>query len=241
MKQLTCNIHSIEHLSGDTRKVLLEIPAGEDASFRAGQYLEIVLPSKKCPFSIASRPGLDGLVELHVRPTPDSNDSVQIEALLDDGAPLVIEMPKGDCFLEKAPDNPLILIAASTGITQMKSIVEHLFETGFSHPIYLYWGVLKDTDLYLSALCESWEKQHANFHYIPVVSEPALSPAWKGRTGLVGMIALEDFDDLSNVTVFVSGGPAMVYATLDAFIAKGMPESAMRSDIFSYAPRAKVK
>ena len=239
MKRLTCNIRSIGFFNQDTRKVLLEIPSGEDVSFCAGQYLEIILPTKKCPFSIASAPSLKGAIEIHVRPTPNSDDSVQIEKLLDAGEPLTIELPKGNCFISTAPENPLILIAASTGITQMKSLIEHLLSIGFTCPIHLYWGVLKDSDLYLSPLCESWVRENPQIHYTPVVSELALSPDWKGRTGLVGVVALEDFQDLRDVTVFVSGGPAMVYATLDAFVAKGMPEANMHSDIFSYAPRVK--
>ncbi|MEX2327494.1 MAG: NAD(P)H-flavin reductase [Pseudomonadales bacterium] len=237
MKRLTCQIDSIDYLNEGTRRVFLKIPPGEQLHFKAGQYLEIVLPTKKCPFSIASAPDLEDLIELHVRPTPDSEDSVEIEALLDTASEVTIEIPKGDCFIDSPPANSLVLIAASTGITQMKSIIEHLLPAGVKTPIYLYWGVLKDSDLYLSPLCESWQAQYPNFKYIPVVSEPALSPDWTGRTGLVGQVALADFPNLSDVTVFVSGGPAMVYATLDAFVANGMSEASMRSDIFSYAPR----
>ena len=110
---------------------------------------------------------------------------------------------------------------------------------GVTAPIYVYWGVVAEKDLYLSPLLESWQREHPLFHYIPVVSNPETSPAWKGRTGLVGHAVLEDFDDLGDVTVFVSGGPAMVYATLDAFVDRGMPQERMHSDIFTYAPRIK--
>jgi len=214
------------------------MPESGPVSFKPGQYLETVLPSgKKCPFSIASAPNVQGVVELHVRPTPNSSDSLEIEALLNDSVPLEVEMPKGDCYLERAPDNTLILLAASTGITQMKSIVEHLLDDGFEHPVYLYWGVLSSSDLYLDDLCKKWDRENDNFHYIAVVSEPSSSPDWTGRTGLVGDAVLDDFDDLHDVTVIVSGGPAMVYATLDAFMERGMPRQNMRSDIFSYAPR----
>lgn len=237
MKRLVCPVHSIDRFNKDTRRVFLEIPDGEDVEFKAGQYLEVIVPVKKCPFSIASAPDLEGLIELHIRPTPGSPDSDQVEALLDAGRDIEVEIPKGDCFLEEPPDNTLILIAASTGITQMKSIIEHLMPGGLSRPVYLYWGVPSAEDLYMADLCRSWEEAHANFHFIPVVSDPSTSPDWHGRTGLVGEAVLEDFDDLSDVTVYVSGGPAMVYATLDAFVERGMPESAMRSDIFSYAPR----
>ena len=70
-----------------------------------------------------------------------------------------------------------------------------------------------------------------------MISEPETSPNWTGRTGLVGNAVLEDFTDVSNVTVYVSGGPGMVYATLDAFVARGMPPENMFSDVFAYAPR----
>ncbi|MBD3646974.1 MAG: NAD(P)H-flavin reductase [Pseudomonadales bacterium] len=241
MNRIVCPVLSIDYYNEDTRTVLLEIPEGEPVPFKAGQYLEIVLPSgKKCPFSIASPPDLRGAVELHVRPTPNSKDSLEIEALLDEGTPVEIEIPKGDCFVERAPDTTLILMAASTGITQMKSIVEHILPARkLEHPVHLYWGVLKDSDLYLDSLCQGWAREEDNFHYIPVVSEPNRSPNWQGRTGLVGDAVLQDFDDLSRVKVIVSGGPAMVSATLDAFVYRGMPDENMASDIFSYAPRQK--
>ena len=238
-KRITCPIQSIENYNKDTRRVLLGMPPGESVSYHAGQYLQIVTPEKKFPFSIASSPLTAGVLELHVRPTPGSSDSAAIEALLDSASELELEIPLGDCFVTEAPGCPLILMAASTGITQMKSIIEFLEPTGFQQPVYLYWGVISDRDLYIAKLCKSWESTYENFHFIPVVSEPATSPDWKGRTGLVGEAVLADFDDLSNVKVIVSGGPAMVYATLDAFVARGMPEGNMSSDIFSYAPRKK--
>jgi len=237
MKQLTCTIASIENYNDDTRRIILDLP--EPVEFKAGQYLQMVLPEKKYPFSIASCPHVQDQLELHVRPTAGSADSDRVEALLDSANELTIEVPLGDCFLTAAPKNTLILMAASTGFTQMKSIIEFMAPEGFSQPAYLYWGVLSDKDLYMAELCAQWQQRHDNFHFVPVVSEPDTSPDWQGRTGLVGDAVLEDFDDLTNVTVFVSGGPAMVYATLDAFVERGMPEENMSSDIFSYAPRPK--
>ena len=237
LKTLTCGIHSIAYFNRDTMQVLLDLPAGEEAVFHAGQYLQLLLPHKKCPFSIASSPHVKRQLELHIRPTPGSEDSVAIEKALTESSSLEVEMPLGDCFLTQAPANPLLLLAASTGITQMKSIIEFLEPAGFAQPVYLYWGVVCDQDIYLADLCAAWQAKHDEFHFIPVVSEPETSPQWAGRTGLVGEAALADFDDVSDVTVIVSGGPAMVYATLDAFVARGMPPERMKSDIFSYAPR----
>lgn len=241
MQRFSCSLATVESFNGDTRKVILEIPTGSNAEFKAGQYLEIILPDdNKCPFSIANSPvnGSGSRLELHIRPTPESRDSAIIEELLDNASDLTIEFPKGDCYLETPPENKLILLAASTGITQMKSIIEFLLPKKTPHGIYLYWGVLSEKDLYLSHLCESWTDSFIDFTFVPVVSEAHQSPGWTGRTGLVGDAVLEDFSDLSDVTVYVSGGPGMVYATLDNFVERGMPTGNMFSDVFSYAPRS---
>jgi CDP-4-dehydro-6-deoxyglucose reductase, E3 len=238
MTRVNCPVISIEHYNQDTRQVLLQVPEPNQQEFKAGQYLEMILPSKRCPFSIANSPTRKGVIELHIRPTPNSDDSVAIESLLDSTpSHIEIEFPKGDCFLETAPANTLVLLAASTGVTQMKSILEFLMPGGIKNPVYLYWGVIADKDLYLGGLFNEWAEAHDNFHYIPVVSEPDTSPDWQGKTGLVGEVVLSDFDTLADVTVYVSGGPGMVYATLDSFMDRGMPEGSMYSDIFSYAPR----
>ena len=197
----------------------------------------MILPDRKCPFSIASAPGAKNLIELHVKPTPNSEDSVAIEKLLDTAKYMDIEIPKGECFVIDKPAGPLLLLAASTGITQMKSIIEQILPGGLTESVFLYWGVMNDRDLYLDDLCESWVQRHENFHYVPVISEPETSPTWTGKTGLVGEVALQDLGDVSNFTVYVSGSSAMVYATLDMFVESGLPRENMHSDIFSYAPR----
>lgn len=235
---LQCQIDSVSELGNQVRKILLT-PKKTLPAFRAGQYLEIILPDgKRCPFSIANAPLGQTNVELHVRPTPDSKDSEMIESLIDEKDDLQIIFPKGDCYLEELPDNDVILVAASTGITQMKSIVEYLQHREFRRSVYLYWGVLFAEDLYLSSLCETWKNDLPDFHFVPVISEPERSPDWQGRTGLVGEAVLEDFASLADLQVYVSGSPGMVYATFDSFIEKGLAKENMFSDVFSYAPRS---
>ena len=234
-----CEINSVKNFQGDTRKITLSLPKGKDLKFFAGQYLQIITPEKKFPFSIASAPIKQKQIELHIKPTPESKDSEVIESIINSSEVLEIEAPLGNCYIKEPPTRPLILLAASTGITQMKSIIEFLEPHGFEQETFLYWGVITPYDLYLDDLCSAWDEKYSNFHYIPVVSEPNKSPNWQGRIGLVGEAALQDFNDLSNTNVYVSGSTGMVYATLDSFIDQGMPEENMFSDVFSFAPREK--
>lgn len=238
MNKYSCTIESIVDLNPNTQKLLLNLPDGETVDFKAGQYLDIILPlGEKCSFSIASPPAISNQLELHIRPTPGSADSEQIDELLRTAAVIAIEAPKGECYLETAPENSLILMAASTGISQMKSILEHIFARQLTHPVYLYWGVLVDDDLYMDESCRDWMEKISMFNYVPVVSEPENCPAWTGRTGLLPEAVLQDFPVLAEQTVYVGGGPGMVYATLDLFVERGMPEEQVHSDIFSIAPR----
>ena len=236
-KRLHCDISSVTYLNKDTRKVLLDLPTGEILNFKAGQYLEIILPNNRCPFSIASSPHQKNTLELHIRPTPQSKDSREIEKVLSHSKKICIEAPMGKCFLEDSPKESLLLVAASTGITQMKSIFEYLKHIGHVGDIFLYWGVLSDSDLSLDELCKTWESENKNFKYIPVISEPETSPDWKGRTGLVSDAVLQDFMNLRDLLIYVSGGPDMVYATRESFMPHGLITKNMLSDMFSYSPR----
>jgi len=234
--RVECAVEQINYLSADVRQLLLKPPRSVPP-FKAGQYLELILPDRKCAFSIASMPN-EPLFQLHIKPTPDSEDSTIIEALLDNPPDsLTVEYPLGECFLDNCPNRPIILIAASTGITQMKSLLGFLQEQKFRKNVFLYWGVLLEDDLYLHhdllMLAQEWRY----FHYIPVVSEITRSSSWQGKTGLVGNTVLADIEDLNTHLIYISGSPAMVYGTLDNFVQKGFDETNMHSDVFSFAPR----
>ena len=67
MNRFVCAIESIDYLNHDTRRVILSLPDGSARlTFKAGQYLNVVLAEKLCPFSIASPPELKGKVEVEI-------------------------------------------------------------------------------------------------------------------------------------------------------------------------------
>ena len=66
-----------------------------------------------------------------------------------------------------------MFVAGATGFAPVKSIVEDAFHRGLQRPMWLYWGVRRRTDLYLPELPQRWQREHANFHFVPVLSEPS--------------------------------------------------------------------
>ena len=161
-----CEINSIKNYQGDIRKIILSMPKGRNLKFFAGQYLQIITPEKKFPFSIASAPIKQKQIELHIKPTPESKDSEVIESIINSSEVLEIEAPLGNCYIEEPPTRPLILLAASTGITQMKSIIEFLEPHGFEQETFLYWGVISPDDLYLDDLCKTWDEKYLSLIHI---------------------------------------------------------------------------
>ncbi|MFY0657253.1 MAG: 2Fe-2S iron-sulfur cluster binding domain-containing protein [Neptunomonas phycophila] len=243
VKRLTCDIVQVEGLNYDVYKVTLRMPptASQAVEYFAGQYLEIVMPDeRKAAFSIGSAPEAGRLLELHIRDASEFSKAIvttlQTEKTID------VEIPKGDCFVNAATmdgETPIILAAASTGFSQMKSIIEHLLTQGVQNPIHFYWGARIAADLYMPELPLEWVVTHSNVVYHPVVSEPGDQCGWTGRTDLLPDAISQDFDTLKNAIVYTSGSPAMVYALLDACELKGLDEKNMHSDVFAYAPRPK--
>lgn len=243
MARKVTTILSADLLNRDVYRIRLLLPESDQTGpeFKAGQYLDICLPDgKKASFSIASAPEAGRELELHIRHMPDSefNDSI-VQHLLHQPT-VEVELAMGDCTinLDELNDNqPIILAAASTGFSQVKSIVEHLIATARKNPIHVYWGARVEEDMYLESLPQSWAEHHANIQFVPIVSEPEKSPGWNGRTGLLPEAIVQDVNDLSSAQVFACGSPAMVYALLDALEEKGFTQSQMKSDVFAYAPR----
>ncbi len=243
VKKLNCDITSVEVLNRDVYLVRLRLPATASLAlvFQAGQYLDICLPNgRKASFSIASAPELERMLELHIRLLPDSEMSCAVMAHLQQEKTVEIEAPKGACCLNATAlgkDDRLVFAAASTGFSQIKSMVEHLLARQVKNQIRIYWGARDASDLYQLALPEQWAREYPNVHFVPVVSEPELSPDWVGRTGLLPQAMLEDMDHFADTQVYASGSPAMVYALLDACEQHGMGADQLHSDVFAYAPR----
>lgn len=245
MKKLNCDITSVEVLNRDVYRVRLHLPETDSQGlpFHAGQYLDICLPDgKKTSFSIASAPDQGRDIELHIRRQPDSEVSRAVMGHLQQNRQVAIEAPKGSCYIDAKvvdPSSHLVFAAASTGFSQIKSMVEHLLANQLANQIRIYWGAREAQDLYQLALPEQWAREHANVHFVPVISEPELCPDWVGRTGVVAQALLEDLDHFRDTQIYASGSPAMVYALLDACEERGMATSQLHSDVFAYAPRPK--
>ena len=236
----TATVAQMERLAEDVMRVLLQLPEGKTLDFSAGQYIDILLDDgQRRAFSFANRPGESRQIELHVRLVPGGRFTTHVFQGMKVGDTLRFEGPRGSFTLRES-QHPILFIAGATGFAPIKSIVEDAFARGVQRPMRLYWGTRKPQDLYMLERCEQWQREHANFTVVPVVSDASEGDAWTGRTGLVHEAMLADFADLSGHEVYLCGSVKMVETAVPAFIAQGLDENSCFSDAFLMAAPAQT-
>lgn len=234
VQTLSCTVHTMERLSHDVMGIWLKLPAGDSLHFLPGQYIDILLEDgRRRSYSLANPPADNTPLELHVRRVTDGHFSEFVFNVLKPGDPLRIQGPYGTFHLHES-DKPLILVAGGTGFAPIKSILSEAFRQGLRRDTTLYWGVRQARDMYMPDLPAQWERQHANFHHVPVLSEAGDDEDWQGRRGLVHHTVLEDHTDLSIYQVYACGAPAMIDAARLDFSSRGLPQEAFFSDAFTF-------
>ena len=241
IKNLPCRVERLERLAPDVMALYLRLPAIEEFRFRAGQYLDVILPGgRRRSFSMASPPHDAGPLELHVRRVEGGAFTARVFEGLDVGALLRIEGPLGQ-FVYREPDDaaraaPLVLVAGGTGFAPIKAILRELIETGARREVHLYVGARTAVDLYQDAWIRARREGGAAFRYVPVLSQPAAAEAIRYRTGLVHEAVLADFATLDGAELYAAGPPAMVEALRATLPAKGLAPERFYFDSFEYAP-----
>ena len=231
-------VESMKLLSPDVMRVMLKLEGGEPISFYAGQYINVLLDDgAKRAFSFATAPDVNDRIELHIRRIPGGRYTTHVFERMKPGERVRFEGPLGSFFLREQSEKPIIFVAGSTGFAPVKSMLEYAFSRKIARRMLLYWGVRRPADLYLAPLPERWAREHPNFSYVPVVSEPAPHDAWMGRVGLVHEAILKDFPDLAGYQVYACGSVGMVEAAHPAFRARGLAQDDCFSDAFRLAPQ----
>jgi CDP-4-dehydro-6-deoxyglucose reductase, E3 len=229
------HIKSMDRLAENVMRLRIALPHGERIAFAVGQYIQVVLPDgQRRAFSFANAPHDNALIELHVRRIADGLFTGRVFTTMKPGDAIEFEGPFGDFTLRES-ERPILFVAGATGFAPVKSIVEDAFARGIRRPMQLYWGVREAADLYALDLAQAWQREHANFSVVPVLSHAAAANPWPGRRGLVHEAMLADHPDLAGYEVYACGSVQMVNAAVPAFIAQGLGERFCFSDAFTPA------
>ncbi len=234
VKTLPCRVEKMVKLADDVMALYLKLPANERLQFLAGQYIDILQKDgKPRSFSLANAQHNDEFLELHVRNIAGGAFTHHVFNEMKERDILRIKGPLGTFFLHEDSDKPIIFVASGTGFAPVKAIIEHALHIGFKREMHFYWGVRKQSDLYMLDLVKGWEAQGIKF--TAVVSDEQ----WNGRMGFVHQAVLDDFKDLSGYAVYACGAPVVVEAAHREFTSqRGLPNDAFYSDAFTFVPKS---
>lgn len=236
IRTVPCRVQKLEKVSHDVAVLSLKLPSSERMQFLAGQYIDILLKDgKRRSFSLANAPHDDEALQLHIRHVAGGTFSEYVFTQMQEKAILRFEGPLGTFFLREESDKPIILLATGTGFAPIKGIVEHALHTGTTRPMTLYWGARHLRDIYMYELPQKWAREHANFKFVPVLSQPAAEDNWSGRVGHVQDCVLQDHNAIADLQVYACGSPAMVEDAHKKLVGAGLPDEEFYSDAFTFA------
>lgn len=233
----TARVATMEALTPDIMRLVLELPEDVDLDYRPGQYMNILLADGSTrSFSMASA-GLPGnQVDFHIRRIPGGRFTEQALSALRPGDMLHVEIPLGTFCFHEDDWRPMILVATGTGLAPIKAILESLLDNEDCPPVTLYWGMRTEADLYLSKEIESWAGRLYEFKFVPVLSRA--DAGWAGRRGHVQVAVMEDHEDLSEYAFYLCGAPEMVAQAKHAFFSRGAQAEYVYSDSFTFQTSA---
>lgn len=233
---LPCRVTKLQKLTDDIMSMRLRLPQNQQFKYLAGQYIDILLPGgKRRSYSMAHAPGISDELELHIGRVEGGLFTSRVFGDMKEKELLRLNGPLGSFFVRPEIDEPIVLAAGGTGYAPIQAMLEQLFADGDGRQLHFYMGARQAGDLYMHQQCQDWVAQHDNFHYTPVLSEPADKDHWQGATGWLQDTILADFASLAGYQLYMAGPPPMIHALKKSLGAAGLPRHRMFFDSFEYA------
>lgn len=219
--------------------IKLDDPAG--MRFQAGQYVNLNLPDGigSRAFSVASPPSAAGEIELNIRIVPGGAGTGFVHQRMAVGDRISITGPYGRFFVRKSADVPVIFMAGGSGLSSPRSMILDLLAEGFAHPITLVYGQRNRAELYYHDEFLALAERHANFTYVPVLSDEPEGSGWAGARGFVHDAAVTAFDnDFRGHKAYLCGPPLMIEACVGVLMRGRLFERDIHTEKFLSAADA---
>ncbi|MBI3604387.1 MAG: hypothetical protein HY205_08095 [Nitrospirae bacterium] len=222
-------VDRIRTLTHDVREIGFQLIDPPEIHFKAGQFVSFEVLHQKFnkpvarPYSIASPPSQRDRISLLLNLVPGGPGSTHLFGLKE-GDEAQFKGPAGAFYLKDDGTRDLLFVATGTGIAPVRSMLDHLFERGFSHSSTLYWGLRSQRDLYYQDELAALASRHKNFRFITTLSRPEPGPqaGWSGATDRVTKLVEERVSSVSNLAVYLCGNSGMIGAVSALISRKGL-------------------
>lgn len=212
----------------------LRLSLPEGFSYFAGQFLNVFRADDLVrSYSIASVPGIDNYIELHIEKIENGVMSTWLFDELNVGDKLQLSEALGECYyLPGKPEKKLLMVATGSGLAPIYGVLRDALEQGHQGEIHVYHGSANKDKLYLVDELKELAKQHANVYYTPCLSRDAGEGFTQERAN---EIALAQHSDLAGWRLYLCGHPQMVSDTKRKAYLAGAALNDIFSDPFEFS------
>jgi Na+-transporting NADH:ubiquinone oxidoreductase subunit F len=242
IKEYSCTCEKIIDYTYDIKQFNLKLVEPTNIKYTPGQYIQLLTPVYEGSpeevyraYSISSDPADTSGIELIIRRVPDGICTTYLFDHLKQGDTVRINGPYGKFYLRDT-HVPIIFIAGGSGIAPIKCMLHHMKNNTIKRKAVFFFGVRTTKDLFLVDEMKQFEKELADFTFIPVVSQPEEGSGWHGATGRVTTVAeefLKKMPDVSDCEGYLCGSPGMIDSAVKVLASLGIPEEKHYYDKFS--------
>lgn len=200
-------------------------------------------------YSMANHPAENGIIMLNVRIATPPFDKTNGKwkkispglassyiFSLKPGDKVTVSGPYGEFNVEDS-EREMMFIGGGAGMAPMRSHIFHQFNTLHTQRKTSFWyGGRSLKELFYMDEFQNLEKEHPNFSFHVVLSEPNNEDQWNGLTGFVHQAIFEnylkDHPYPEDIEYYICGPPMMLQAVLKMLDSLGVDASMIHYDDF---------
>ena len=233
VQQFEAEVEQITSLTHDIRGIHLRLVTPERSEFKAGQYIDVLVPGTPewRSYSMANPPSQNGIVEIMVKLMPGGLFSSYVEQQLQLGAHLTLQGPYGNFHLRDS-QHEAIFIAGGSGMAPILSLLRDMADQQDSRSVTYFYGARTRRDLFQLDELRGFEQRLPHFRFVPALSEPQPSDTWDGEIGLITEVVKRIVSNGANQEAYMCGPTAMIDAAIVTLQRVGVEEQAIFYDKF---------
>jgi len=152
------------------------------------------------------------------------------------GDKVTISGPYGE-FHIKNTGNEMVYIGGGAGMAPLRSHIFHLFHTLRTNRKVSYWyGARSLREVFYEDEFRAIEKEFPNFRFHLALSEPLPEDNWKGLTGFIHKVLLDNYlskhEEPEEIEYYFCGPPVMNNAVIKMLDSLGVPQENISFDDF---------
>jgi Na+-transporting NADH:ubiquinone oxidoreductase subunit F len=238
-RPFSTRVAGIKDLSPGLREVELDLLDPGELAFRAGQYVQFLLPGTEAAdmpvyraYSIASPPSSRSRIRLLVGLVEGGACSSYVFGQLRVGETIRVNGPFGE-FWVRDDDRDLIFVAGGTGMAPVRSMLRDMAEKGEKRSVTLFCAARTGRDLAYAEELAALVDRIPRLRVVPTLTHPAPGEPWTGARGGVAALLSRQLGPLDRHAAYLCGGPGMIDASISVLRAKGLADEHIHFDKFS--------